>query len=224
MLNKLLFSIYHLSSNIYRTMANNNFFSLLLIAVLWCSPVTESFPNPAVNVVKWIVGKSSSIRVDGKSNINNFTCNINQYAEKDTIICINNTSESIRLSGELKIAILNFDCHSNLITKDLRKTLKATVYPKMIIRFISLQSMPMLQNKTQLIKGWLEVELAGVVKQFQLTYSFSGAGSPYVQLNGGRSFCFSDFKLSPPRKLAGLVKIKDEFFVNFQLNLQKIAI
>jgi hypothetical protein len=173
-------------------------------------------------VVKWIVGKSSSIRVEGKSNINNFTCNINQYIEKDTIVCTNNPSEPVKLTGELQIAILYFDCHSNMITRDLRKTLKAAKYPKMMIRFLSLESMPTTENKTQLIKGALEVELAGVVKLFELIYSFSGGESHFIQLNGNRSFCFSDFNLSPPRKIAGLVKIDDEFFVNFQLDLQKL--
>ena len=109
-----------------------------------------------------------------------------------------------------------------MITKDLRKTLKAEEYPKMTIRFLSLQAMPVLLNKTELIKGWVEVELAGVVKRFELSYSFSNNGQGDIQLDGGRSFNFSDFKLSPPKKMAGLIKIKDAFDVNFQLILRAV--
>ena len=118
--------------------------------------------------------------------------------------------------------ILSFNCHSSMITKDLRKTLKADEYPMMTIRFISLQFMPRLQNKIELIKGWVEVQLAGVVKRFELSYSFLQTGSADIQLNGGRSFRFSDFKLSPPRKFAGLIKIKDDFDVHFQLTLRTV--
>ncbi|MBA4139362.1 MAG: hypothetical protein H0X70_02490 [Segetibacter sp.] len=134
----------------------------------------------------------------------------------------NDNTKQIRLSGELQMDVLSFNCHSSLITRDLRKTLKAEEYPKFIIRFLSIKSMPALQDKSELIKGWIEVELAGVVKRFELCYLFSKEGAGNIKLNGGRSFCFSDFKLSPPRKLAGLVKIKDDFDVNFQLILRSI--
>ncbi|MEJ7830627.1 MAG: hypothetical protein WKF91_20625 [Segetibacter sp.] len=82
--------------------------------------------------------------------------------------------------------------------------------------------MPALSDKTESINGGIEVELAGVVKRFELCYSFTKIGAGYLKLNGGRTFCFSDFKLSPPRKLAGLVKIKDDFDVSFQLILRTI--
>ena len=76
--------------------------------------------------------------------------------------------------------------------------------------------------KTELIKGWVEVEVAGIVKRFELSYSFSNNGPGHIQLDGGRTFNFSDFKLSPPKKMAGLIKIKDAFDVNFQLILRAV--
>ncbi|MDB5198895.1 MAG: hypothetical protein JWO92_858 [Chitinophagaceae bacterium] len=173
-------------------------------------------------VVKWVVDKNSTLRVEGRTNINSFTCNINEYAKKDTIICVNDPAKPVSFTGEIQMNILSFNCHSSMITKGLRKTLKADEYPTMTIRFISLQFMPLLQNKIELIKGWVEVQLAGVVKRFELSYSFLQSGSVYIQLNGGRSFRFSDFKLSPPRKFGGLIKIKDDFDVNFQLVLRTI--
>jgi YceI-like protein len=173
-------------------------------------------------IVKWTVEKNSTLRVQGKTNVNSFTCNINEYAKKDTIICINDPDKPISFTGEIQMDILSFNCHSSMITKGLRKTLRADEYPTMTIRFISLQFMPLQQNKIELIKGWVEVQLAGVVKRFELSYSFLQSGSDYLQLNGGRSFRFSDFKLSPPQKLGGLIKIKDDFDVNFRLILRTI--
>lgn len=180
-------------------------------------------PVPAsAKVVRWVVEKNSTLRVQGKTNVNRFTCTIDEYAEKDTILCLDDPSKAVRLSGELKMNVLNFNCHSKLITKDFRKTIKADKYPVLIIRFLSLESMPFLQKKTELIKGWVEVELAGVIKKFELNYTFSGNSSGHILLNGGRSFSFSDFKLSPPKKLGGLVKIKDAFDVSFNLTLQAL--
>ena len=174
------------------------------------------------NVVKWVIEKNSTLRVDGKSNVNSFACNINEYNASDTISCITDSSSSVRLSGKIQMEIVSFNCHSRMITRDLRETLKAAEYPKMIIRFLTLQWMPGLHSEKELIKGWVEVEVAGVVKRFELCYSFSNDGPAHILLDGGRSFNFSDFKLSPPKKMAGIIKIKDAFNVNFQLILRTV--
>ena len=195
---------------------------LIIVTILFVGASPADKDPAGRNIVKWVVEKNSTLQVAGKSNVNNFTCTIIEYAAKDTIICIDDPSRPIKLSGELQMDVLSFNCNSSLITKDLRKTLKAETYPTFNIRFLSLQSMPSLQHATELIKGCLEVELAGVVKKFELYYAFTGIGAGYFQLKGSHKFCFSDFKLSPPRKLAGLVKIKDEFDVNFQLVLRGI--
>ncbi|MEO6721640.1 MAG: hypothetical protein ABIN67_14830 [Ferruginibacter sp.] len=207
---------------------NKKFRSIIIPAVLFIitamfAGATKLIKDPtAHHIVKWVVEKNSTLRVEGKSNINSFTCNINEYAAKDTIVCIDELSTPIRLSGNLQMDVLSFNCHSSMITKDLRKTLKAEEYPKLNIRFLSLQSMPSPLSKTESIDGSLEVELAGVVKRFEVSYSFTTIGAGYIKLNGGHRFCFSDFKLIPPKKMAGLIKIKDEFDVNFQLILRTI--
>ena len=192
---------------------------LLLIHVLVGASNKPSVPPP---IIKWAVEKNSTLRVQGKTNVNKFTCNIKQYAEKDTIICLGDASKAIRLTGELKMDVLSFNCHSKMITNDFRKTIKADKYPMLIIRFLSLETMPILGNNTEAIKGWVEVELAGVVKKFQLIYSFAKGPSNQIQLEGGRNFSFSDFKLTPPKKLGGMIKIKDAFDVNFMLTLQPV--
>ena len=201
---------------------NKNFHFVLIAVALLTGEIQMTTAQSASHVIKWVVEKNSTLRVAGKSNVNSFICKINVQAEKDTITCSNNQSKSISLSGDIQIDVISFDCQSNLITRDLRKTLKADQYPKMTIRFLTLEGMPVLQNKTEFIKGWVEVELAGVAKKFELCYSFSRATSGDIQLDGGKTFSFSDFKLSPPRKLAGLIRIKDAFNVNFQLILRSI--
>ncbi|MEO8765974.1 MAG: hypothetical protein ABI416_16860 [Ginsengibacter sp.] len=194
---------------------------LIAIVLIFCGTHT-TFAQSGPNVVKWVIEKKSTLRVDGRSNVNSFTCNINEYAGNDTIICAYDLSKSIKLSGKMQMDIVSFNCHSNMITKDLRKSLKASEYPKMVIHFLTLQWMPALHDTTEVIKGWVEVELAGVTKRFELSYSFTRGDSGNILLNGGRSFNFSDFKLSPPHKLAGLVKVRDDFDVNFELILKTV--
>ena len=187
------------------------------------SPQPSFALPPSEKPVKWIIDKTSTLRIDGKSNVNSFTCDIEEYNRKDTIISGSYTaSEPVALSGSLKLEIVQFNCHSSFITRDFRKTLKADEYPQMIIRFLKIESMPELKEKPELIKGFVEVEVAGVTKQIEINYSFSKTDNGLVQLNGEKNFRFSDFNLKPPRKFAGLIRIKDDFKVSFQLMLRAV--
>ena len=67
-----------------------------------------------------------------------------------------------------------------------------------------------------------EIQLAGVCKRFEIDYSFENSGSSSIKLKGSGSFCFSDFNPTPPKKIAGLIKVKDDFDVNFQLVLNAV--
>jgi hypothetical protein len=207
-------------------MSLNQFLSACLFStVLMVNNPPSTFALPrSEKPVKWIIEKTSTLRIDGKSNVNSFTCDIEEYNRKDTIISGSYTvSHPVMLSGSLKLEIVQFNCHSSLITRDFRKTLKAKEYPEMVIRFIKIESMPELTGESELIKGVVEVEVAGVVKQIDMNYSFTKTNNGLVQLNGEKNFCFSDFNLKPPKKLAGLIRIKDDFKVSFQLMLRAIT-
>ena len=171
-------------------------------------------------VIKWAVQKHGTLWVNGTSNVNDFSCSITSISEYDTIIALYDPIKAVTLRGSIKMNIFSFDCHNNMIRKDLRKTLKAEKYPNLIIRFLTLRTMPLISAKSEQVTGWVEVELAGVKKKFELNYSFRETSPGLMRLNGGRKFNFSDFKLAPPEKFAGFVKIRDEFDVNFTLILK----
>ena len=194
----------------------------MLAAMILLATAIIASAQSSGNIAKWVVQKNSTLEVAGKTNVNSFTCKISQYTDRDTIAFFGQTDEAIKLNGDLAMDILSFDCHSNMIDRDMQKTLKADVYPQLKIRFLSLQNMPLLQQKSEIVKGWLEVELAGVIKKIEMSYIISKTGNNFIQMCGSRNFTFSDFKLSPPQKFAGLVKIKDEFNVNFQLVLRAL--
>lgn len=208
--------------------------TLLNLLSFWLLMAANAFPGgtptpsagniPPRNPVRWAVEKTSTLKIAGKSNVNEFACNIAGYLQPDTISYVEDAAgKAVRLNGSLELDVLRFDCHSKMITNDLRKTLKAEDYPRLVIRFLSLERAPSLQGTAQTMKGWVEVELAGTRKAFQVNYEFSkGANNTYI-LNGKRVFTFSDFRLAPPRKLAGAVKVKDEFVVDFNLRLVPLS-
>ncbi|MDB5245928.1 MAG: hypothetical protein JWQ40_322 [Segetibacter sp.] len=198
---------------------------LIIIAFLHINPAFSSPDDGRKKpATKWVVQKTSTLRIAGSSNVNTFGCDITGYYKPDTIICFdeNAGNKSVALKGSLEIDVLKFDCHNRMLTSDLRKTLKADEYPTLVIRFLSLERLPAIKNEKDFLKGSVEILLGGSCRRFDISYTFEKSGSSLVLLNGNRSFSFSDFNLKPPRKLAGLVKVKDLFNVDFNLILDPV--
>jgi len=189
------------------------------------APATGTAPAP-LGRITWIVQKTSTLSIAGKTNINNFCCEVNGYSGPDTISTLNPSPSDapdlpgIPLKGVLQINIGDFNCRNNAMTYEFKKTLRYREYPQMQIVFLSLDKMPAFNNNGEIVKGFVNVDLAGQTKRFEISYTSSRTASGDLQLVGSRTFCFSDFGLQPPRKLGGLIRVSDELNVRFHLCLR----
>ncbi|MCW3089323.1 MAG: hypothetical protein JWP81_392 [Ferruginibacter sp.] len=206
--------------------SHSNFLWLLILPIFAFTPQSSLLGDgpKKTKIIKWAVQKTSTIGIQGSTNVNDFGCEINGYYQQDTIFCSEESAANkmVTLNGALQVDILKFDCHNKMLTGDLRKTLKANEYPKLVIRFLSLERAPLIQNNKDFLKGWVEVELAGSRRKFEVCYSFIKTGASSIRLNGKRAFSFSDFKLTPPKKFMGMVKVNDKFNVDFNLLLNPV--
>jgi hypothetical protein len=128
----------------------------------------------------------------------------------------------VLLSGNIQLDVQNFDCHNGIMTADLRKTLKAKEYPKLVIRFLNITRYPDANARQSITKGAVFIELAGVSKRFDVDYKVVSADNNYINLVGSRVVNFSDFNISPPRKLGGMIRTRNELSVEFNLRIKVI--
>lgn len=174
-------------------------------------------------LAKWVIESGCSLKVAGTTNINKFNCTILNYASPDTLTFYKNTAAAVKVTGAIAVDVQDFDCKHTMITKDLRKTLKAPIYPKLIIRFISISKYPEFDKGEGNVKGVVTIELAGVSRQYEVDYQFIPDGANSLTLIGNRKVSFSDFKLVPPKKAGGMIKTNDALDVQFNLKLKVIS-
>jgi hypothetical protein len=177
-------------------------------------------PDPSVAkpvIKRWAVASNSSLNIEGRSNINQFCCEVTKYLVADTLEYVKNetTRQFLFSNRGLTIDINDFDCHQRLITNDFRKTLKADQSRYLKIHFISLDAFDTRNRQT--VKGKVEIWLAGQVKCTTIDFITNATNNGLIQMNGTKTLLFSEFNLTPPRKLAGFIKIKEEIRVNFEL-------
>ncbi len=191
--------------------------NLLVLCFIALFGYSFQVPKPT----KWVISKSCSLKVAGSTNINKFNCTIANYYKPDTLTVYRSAnSESVKISGKMELDVNNFDCHNPVMTADLRKTLKAKTYPHLTINFINLDKYPDFKEKSGEVKGKVNIELAGVTKQFDVNYKFTTSGTNALLLVGTRRVNFSDFKIIPPRKLGGMIETNNELDIEFNLNLK----
>ena len=189
--------------------------AIILWSLLFFDPVD-------VTVEKWIVEKQSNLSIEGKSNVNTFKCNIVEYLNQDTIFLYKDLTPGQRpmvAKGGVNININRFDCHQNHITADLKKTLKAKENAFMKISLLTLGFIKPNSNR-QHLKGHVEIRLAGITRKIEVDYAVMKTESGILNLVGTRTILFSDFGLTPPSKLAGLIKVEQEIKVRFELVLR----
>jgi len=188
---------------------------LLILLTSFCCP-------PRIVVVeKWKIEKDSNLYFEGRSNISSFRCGITEYLTPDTLSFY---MEDVRqpvlsVKGGLTINVKRFDCQQQYMNKDLLKTLKANECPELKI---ALQTIGNFSGPAKNIKGTVLISLAGVTRNMEVDYTVQYTDQRNVRLLGSRNVLFSDFGLTPPRKLAGMVKVEDQINVKFLLALRSL--
>lgn len=172
----------------------------------------------------WVVEKNSTLVIEGSSNINSFTCDVKEYIKQDTLVFLQEEKGKrvVFYRNAITIDVSQFDCHHKFITSDLRKTLKFPQYPVMKIHFISLDN-PAYAMPGQVIKGTLDIELAGVTRRMNFDYHVKNSSEKIIHMLGSQLMGFSDFKLEPPKKMAGLIRINEEIKVHVELYFRRIG-
>ncbi len=167
----------------------------------------------------WVVETGSSLVIDGSSNVNTFSCVVKKYLNCDTLRMFpEGRTRRLRFKQcTIHIDVGQIDCRHRFITSDLRKTLRYPEIEYMKIHFVSLDD-PFPVSASQRIRGVVDIELAGRIKRIELWFDVSHqASGRLLHLSGQKELLFSDFKLEPPKKMAGMIKINEELKVNVDL-------
>lgn len=187
---------------------------LSVCLVLFCSAIIHAQNN--FQKVKIQVLPSSDLVIIGDSNIAKFQCEFDQdYLEESQVIQFFRDDNRILFQGAV-LALNNkgFDCGSRGINSDFHDLLKTRNHPEILLEV----------NRIDLLspaKGVANVgiTIAGIEKYYDVPVRIkNGAISEF---RGSLKLNINDFKLEPPKKLFGMIKVKDEIEINFDLIVKK---
>lgn len=200
----------------------SNKFSIIVILLL----LRTGFPPHQEHkkiYEKWVVERSSSLNIQGKTNVNSFQCDVTEYLRADTLFyTTNDQSKKLNFTNSsLIVDIGRFDCHSKMITADFKKALKAEENPVFKITFLTLDQFTN-PCDNQIVKGIVDIGLTDVIKRTEIYYTIKTLPGNRILLTGANTFSFSDFNLKAPKKLGGMIRTRSKIKVNFRLFFKAI--
>lgn len=191
---------------------------MILLAVTMMAPGPES---PTL-VHRLIVQPSSTLDIEGTTNINSYKCAISKYVGRDTLV-LHEGGRNIRpvfVRGAVELDASSFDCGMALMTSDFQRAINSKEHPAIVIDFISFERTPSYSSAQERFKGILKISLGGVTKLFEVNCAIEANSSGTISLAGSRDFTFSDFDLIPPSRMLGAVKVNEALKVSFHLKLR----
>ena len=140
------------------------------------------------------------VKIQGSTNVNSFQC-INSKFKNE-----NSYTFSEKSLPNIILKVTDFDCGNKMMTKDFQKILNAEKYPNMTIRFINF-------TKTQKnFLAFVEVKMMNQSKRYNVEFAMENS-----RLTGRKNLKFSDFNITPPKKMGGMIVVKDDLELTFSL-------
>ncbi|MGX9985551.1 YceI family protein [Soonwooa purpurea] len=147
-------------------------------------------------------GQQNFIEINGKTNVNAFKC-INDISGESQKLSFVDTQ-----LPELEIKVGGFDCKNRVMTNDFKKTLSEKQFPNMYVKFLNFSK----TSNNQYLAN-VEVKIMNKTQKYQINFSNQNG-----RLSAKKNVKFSDFQITPPKKMGGMVVVKDDLTLQFCLD------
>ncbi len=162
------------------------------------------------------INPSSKVTVHGSTNVNQFRFKYTELISIEKPVTASTQNKVIRLTDcTLYLKINAFDSGNPMMNKDFRKMLNEAENPFIQVNLITLMPLWELDGSWRKGKVELLVEMNGIAKKFIFDCSLEDPGS--LLIFGRQRFSITDFDLTPPSRMMGMVKVSEWVDFDFEL-------
>ncbi|MEQ6167218.1 MULTISPECIES: hypothetical protein [unclassified Ekhidna] len=171
---------------------------------------------------------ASAITIHGQTNINKFSCSMDQPALNDSIVVKNIwLNKTLEFEGlRLKYRVDQFECGISAMNSDFQELLKAEEEPYLYLELNSITLHPHNDAFEELdVDAEVEVLLAGVRKKIKIEGGkVINHSSAHMTLKGDKDLLMTDFYIEPPTKMFGMIKVTNDISIAFEIGMRVSSI
>lgn len=150
---------------------------------------------------------SNYLHIKGESNINEFS--FIYYSVPENIGSTGLSGDSIVIS----IPVREFEASNSMMYKDFLDLMKENEHPCIFVTIAKKQLESAIKNQAEPCPE-ISITIAGVTRSYSIDCKVEKCSGNYY-LKGTKVVKLSDFRLKPPARLLGLVRVNNEIAVNF---------
>ena len=157
---------------------------------------------------------TSYLVISGESNVNEFEL-VWTSGSKGNL----NGNEMTTVDSSFftySIPVKDFEASNFMMYEDFIKLMKAEEFPRIILK-ISQDQLKLLNSGRINDNPEISITIAGVTRTFNIECSVLLCQENRFILNGTQKVNLKDFQMTPPVKLQGLVKVREEINVSFAI-------
>ena len=172
------------------------------------------------------IGERSVLKLEGKTNVNDFTCRCTEMLPTQTYYLEkldDGKCTTVFRETSLQMKVKSLDCGNKLMNKDMYDALNYKAFPHIKIELVKVS-----ENKCNRLteqKDWVQVTslvkitLNGKTNEYSLNVAAQKTASNLYRFIGQKTLCMSDFGITPPVAVMGMVKVKDEIMISLDLEV-----
>ena len=190
-----------------------------LLVLLLCSA-----GRAALAQVRYELLEGSRLWIEGRSNVNRFSCGATLY-DLEAEVQPGDTNEPVTredVTVTVAIAMHGFECGNHRMERDLAQALSADRFPEIRFAFIAARHLPVEKDSdgARRLQVWGDLTVAGVRRGVDFVVIGSHEAQGKVRARGSITIRMTDYGIDPPRRLLGLVRVRDRLTVQFDLVLE----
>ncbi|HEU4522079.1 MAG TPA: YceI family protein [Thermoanaerobaculia bacterium] len=215
--------------------------SLVLIACMFAAAATPAAAEPQT---VFTPASQSKLVLDGSSNVTDWQCSgtsldgeltvaapiekinavIDRIEDGNIGVWMNDPSQG-RFPApnfRLRVPIESLRCGNAVMERDMNRALKADDHPAIEFRFIGVQGGIEHDIDSNVYRAKIagELVLAGSRRNIELTIVAERIGGNRFRIRADMPLRMTDFGITPPTALFGMVRARNELMVRFDMTLQ----
>lgn len=190
--------------------------SIVILVVLGFAFTGSVSKGSALKESNVFFSSDSFLKIEGHTNVSTFQCDFNMNTLSDSIrINYNSYDKTLKFNkATLTLPNLQFDCGGKAINKDFNKLLNTDEFPKIVL---NLKEIRKHGEDSNTLSATVAITISNIVNTYTVPVVLSDKDG--IQVSGVLPLNISDFNLTPPTKMLGMVKVSPEIEIQFSLNI-----
>jgi polyisoprenoid-binding protein YceI len=173
--------------------------------------------------VAYPIEPKSRLYISGTSNVNSFDCQYMDQFKVGTATVGRDTANRTLYFSDLNLLVptKGLDCDNSKINSDLCDALKAEKYPYIKVNVHDatlLEGALDVKGRSGKIRANATITITNQSRKVALDVKATRLESNRVRLVSSKTLKMTDFGVEPPSVLFGLIRVRDDITINFDLH------